>query len=94
MKKPEPAFSTDGLLSEIQAKLATSDEGVTTREVCVAMGLLPFNRNIAKVGRIINDMVVGGLAERCEASKVTVGMDNVGRPASAWRLVEPSDDSS
>jgi len=94
MKKPEPMFSTDDLVAELAETLRTAEDGMSTREVCLAMGLPPTKASMSKLAGRIADLVALGIAERCGGRKVTVGIDNVGRPVSAWRLVKGSNDSS
>ena len=58
-----PDFTVDDIVEQIKQQLATTEEGMTNREITVAMGLEPTVSNMARTYKRLNDLIAKGIAE-------------------------------
>jgi len=85
MDKPKPGFSTDQLLAQISVQLSITEEGLTTRELCEAMGLAGTSSNMSRVRRKVTDLIALGKAEYA-GKKHGPTLTGAIRPSPAWKL--------
>ena len=87
MSKPRPDFTMDDLVAQISEQLATTTEqGMTTRELCAAVGLTPIKANVSKMSNIVSDLIVLGQVE-CIGRKRVRTVSGYGS-APAYALIE------
>ena len=81
---PEPTFTIDDLLAELNA--VDVPDGLTVRELCVKADRPPTKANISRVGSKIHDLVVMGQWE-CVGQRVNVSISGSPHSAPAYRPV-------
>lgn len=86
MAKPKPDFTADDLLAQISTQLSITDEGMTTKEICGALDMVPIEGNLARVRRRIADMVALGQVVYA-GKKLMPSITGTMRPSPAWKLV-------
>ena len=67
-----PDFTVDDIVEEIKRQLATTEEGMTNREITVARGLRPTTSNMGATYKKINDMIANGVMEYVGKKEVEV----------------------
>ena len=80
MDKPVPDISMKDLSELIAEQLAVIKEGMTTKEMCVAAGMLPTQTNLGRVSKKRADMEVLGVLR-------FAGMKEVATTTGGTRLV-------
>jgi len=83
----EPGFSTDELLAQISAQLRTTDEGLSTREMCLQLGIIPTQSNRHRIWRTVSDLRALGKVVFVGKKSVDMG-DGDTRLVKAYKYVE------
>lgn len=86
----EPDFSADDLLAQINAQLRTTEEGLSTREICVQLGMIPTRTNTGRVWRSLTDLMALGRAEFV-GKKTAMTVDGSERLVPAYKYMHEKD---
>ena len=76
-----PDFTVDDIVEQIKQQLATTEQGMTNREMTIARGLRPTTSNMSATYRKINDMIANGIMEY-------VGMKEVEIPTGGTKRIK------
>jgi len=58
-----PDFTVDDIVEEIKRQLATTEQGMTNREITIAMGMPPTTSNMGRTYKQLNDLMAKGVVE-------------------------------
>jgi len=58
-----PDFTVDDIVEQIKQQLTTTEEGMTNREITVALGLPPTKSNMGRTFNQLNDLMALGVVE-------------------------------
>lgn len=58
-----PGFTVDDIVEQIKQQLATTEKGMTNREITVGRGLPATTANMARTYKEINDLIAKGMVE-------------------------------